>query len=250
MQHKPLIVGNWKLNPSKEKDAIALVSGIQKGIKKLDAAIAIAPPFIYLAAVKKKLGKSNVALAAQDVSSEIMGPFTGEVSAMQLKDSGVSHVIIGHSERRAMGESDALVNQKITQALKNNIVPIVCIGEKERDESGKFFSFVENQIRAICGVLSATQIKKVIIAYEPIWAIGTGKTATEDDVKEMQLFILTVLTKLYDKATAKKVQLLYGGSVKPQNAVSLHKHGGMDGFLVGGASLKANDFVEIIKATT
>lgn len=249
MQTRPLIIGNWKLNPHKTTDALSLTQGIAKAYKAKEAVVAIAPPFIYIQEVKKKLGKSGIVLAAQNVSTEPMGAFTGEVSAMQLRDAGVEYVIIGHSERRAMGETDDIVNRKVAQALKNKLTPVVCIGERERDEGGKFFSFVEGQVRALSSTLSATDIKKVVIAYEPIWAIGTGATATAEHVKEMQLFIFSTLAKVYDRATATKIRLLYGGSVKPHNARALHREGGMGGFLVGGASLKPTDFIDIVKAT-
>jgi len=249
MKHSPLIIGNWKLNPATIAAAEALGKSVAKLPKsKEDKVVVVAPPFVYIQAVKKIIGKKPVALAAQDVSTEPLGPFTGEVSAMQLRNLGVEYVIIGHSERRAMGETDEQVKQKVQQALKNKLTPVVCIGESERDTHGNFFSFIEKQLKGLASVLSATDIKKVVIAYEPIWAIGTGKTATPADVKEMQLFLFTVLTKLYDKSTAAKVQLIYGGSVKPDNAVELHKEGGMRGFLVGGASLKAEDFLMIVKA--
>lgn len=245
----PLIIGNWKLNPVKLNDAALLTKSVVKSLKKVsDASVAIAPPFLYLQEVKKNLGKSPIVLAAQDVYDKNIGAYTGEISILQLKDIGVSHVIIGHSERRAMGESNEDVRQKTAATLQQRLVPVVCIGERERDEQGNFFTFVEAQLRSLGEVINATQVKKVIIAYEPIWAIGTGNTATVDDIKEMQLFIESVLTKIYDRPTARKVKLLYGGSVKPHNAAELHKEGGMNGFLVGGASLKAEDFAEIIKA--
>jgi triosephosphate isomerase (TIM) len=250
MQMSPLIIGNWKLNPQKLSDALNLVQSVVKGIKGKDVLVAVAPPFIYLTEVRKKLTKSNVFLAAQNVSTEPMGAFTGEISAAQLRDLGVEYVTIGHSERRAMGETDSQVNQKIAIALKNKLTPIVCIGERERDENGKFFSFVESQIRTIAGALNSSDIKKVVIAYEPIWAIGTGVNATPEDVKEMQLFIFSILAKIYDRPTAAKVRLIYGGSVKVHNAKQIYVEGGMSGFLVGGSSLKAADFVEIIKATS
>jgi triosephosphate isomerase (TIM) len=249
MKRTALVIGNWKLNPTRLTDAQKLIDGITKKYKvKEGVTIAVAPPFVYLTEVVKKIGKKTIFLAAQDVSTEALGPFTGEVSAMQLRDLKCEYVIIGHSERRAMGESDEQVQKKVLVALKNKLTPVICIGERERDTQGAFFTFVEKQIKSLAAVLSATEIKKVVIAYEPIWAIGTGKTATAADVKEMQLFLFTVLTKLYDKPTAQKVTLLYGGSVKPDNAKELHKEGGMNGFLVGGASLKAEDFLHIINA--
>lgn len=238
------------MNPVTLADAAALGAAVAKGQKKLlEPYVAVAPPFPYLAEVGKKVGKSTVALAAQDVYTQPLGPFTGEVSITQLKDLGVQYVIIGHSERRVLGETDELVREKVQAVLRHQLTPIVCVGERERDEQGNFFTFVEKQLRSLAEVLPAIAIKKVVIAYEPIWAIGTGNTATPDDVKEMQLFIEAVLTKLYDRPTAKKVRLLYGGSVKPDKAAELHKVGGMQGFLVGGASLKADDFAAIVKAT-
>jgi len=245
-----LVVGNWKLNPLKLDNATKLAKEVAKKNREVeDTDIAVAPPFVYVEEVGKKIAKGTLALAAQDAHYDNVGAYTGEVSAVQLKDLGVVFVILGHSERRAMGETDEVVVKKVQAVLKQRLTPIVCIGERERDEHGLFFNFVEQQIRTLGVALSATEIKKVVIAYEPIWAIGTGNTATAEDVKEMQLFIETVLTKVYDRTTARKVQLLYGGSVKPHNARELHTEGGMNGFLVGGASLKAADFTDIVKAT-
>jgi triosephosphate isomerase (TIM) len=247
---KALIIGNWKLNPNTQKQASTLAAEVVKLNKKTDALVVVAPPSVYLSEVAKTISRSVVSLAAQDVSTEPLGAFTGEVSAIQLKDIGVKYVIVGHSERRAMGETDKQIAQKVQQLLKNKLIPVVCVGEKERDSHGDFFSVVEKQIKALAGVMTASDMKKIVIAYEPIWAIGTGKTATVDDVKEMQLFIYSVLTKAYDRTLANAVLLLYGGSVKPQNAKELHTHGGMQGFLVGGASLRAKDFSEIVKVVT
>lgn len=247
----PLVVGNWKLNPITLKDASALAQAVAKKVKQQsEPYVAIAPPFPYLHEVGKKLNKSSVVLAAQDVYYKNMGAHTGEVSVPQLKDLGVSMVIVGHSERRAMSETNESVREKASVALKYRLTPIVCVGERERDEQGEFFTFIEDQLRSLAEVLTATEMKKVVLAYEPIWAIGTGATATPEDVKEMQLFIESVLTKLYDRPTARAVRLLYGGSVKPQNAAQLQAEGGMNGFLVGGASLKADDFGAIIKAVS
>lgn len=250
-QSIPLVVGNWKLHPKTQAEAIALAGAIASKHKQAPAPyVAIAPTFLHAAAVAKKIQTSSVALAAQTVSTEPLGPFTGEVSAAQLADIGTQFVIIGHSECRARGETDALVVAKVQQVLKHRMTPIVCVGEKTRDENGQFFSFIEAQLRALVTELTVPQLKKVILAYEPIWAIGTGNTATVDDVKEMQLYIETVLTKLTDRKVARSMRLLYGGSVKPQNAAVLHAGGGMSGFLVGGASLKAEDFNAISKAIT
>ena len=250
MKKTTFVIGNWKLNPSSLTDAVKLTAEVTKKYKTDESTVvAVAPGYLHIADVTKKIGKKTIAVAAQDVSTEPMGPFTGEVSAAQLRDLKVSYAIIGHSERRAMGETDEMVQKKIQITLKHNLTPVICIGEKDRDTKGDFYSFVERQIKSIASVLTAAQIKKVIIAYEPIWAIGTGKTATAADVKEMQLFLFSTLTKLYDRATAAKVPLLYGGPVKKENALELHTDGGMDGFLVGGASLKADDFIAIINAT-
>lgn len=247
----PLVVGNWKLNPMFLAEASKLASDLATKIKKNEEPyVAIAPSFPHLAEVEKKITKSSIGLAAQDVSLRSIGAYTGEVSVLQLKDLKTKFVIIGHSERRAMRETNEIVQQKVLVTLKNNLTPIVCIGESNRDEQGNFFSFVEEQLRSLGKVLNMTQIKKVVIAYEPIWAIGTGNTATAVDVKEMQLFIESILTKIYNRPTAKAVRLIYGGSVKPENAAELHNEGGMNGFLVGGASLKAEDFVKIIKAVS
>ncbi len=250
MKRTVLVIGNWKLNPQTSNDAGKLAADLVKKYKPQEAVtVAIAPSFLHIGEAAKKIGRKPIFLAAQNVATEPMGPFTGEVSAAQLRDMKVTYVIIGHSERRAMGETDELLQKKIQIALKHNLIPVICIGEKERDTQGNFFTFIEKQVKAIVAVLPAAQVKKVVIAYEPIWAIGTGKTATAADVKEMQLFLFSTLTKLYDRATAAKITLLYGGSVKKENAAELHKEGGMNGFLVGGASLKSDDFIQIINAT-
>jgi len=245
----PLIAGNWKCNPKTEAQALALAVGVSKLHKNAEAPyVLIAPTDLHLAAVAKKVAKSSVMVASQNVSPYTVGAHTGEQAVSQAKDAGATFVIIGHSERRAAGVTDMEVLAKLQAVLAAKLIPIVCIGEQNRDRNGNFFKEIEKQIRSFASELTSAQLKKVVIAYEPIWAIGTGKTATADDVKEMQLFIEKVLTKLHDRKTAGSVRLLYGGSVKPQNAAQLHAVGGMNGFLVGGASLKAGDFISIIKA--
>lgn len=251
MKHaKSLIVGNWKLNPGSVAEAKELTKAVIKRTKAYtDSTIVIAPPFLYIPEVAKTLGKSVVELAAQDAHFEERGACTGEVSPVLLSEFGVSYIIVGHSERRALGETDAQVNKKIHTILKRRQTPIVCVGERERDKQGNFFNGIEAQLRSLATGLTAAQLQKVVIAYEPIWAIGTGATATAEDVKEMQLFIMSILTKLYDRKVAAKVRLLYGGSVKAGNAKELHDNGGMGGFLVGGASLSGEEFAAIVAAT-
>jgi triosephosphate isomerase len=245
----PLIAGNWKCNPKTESEAIKLATETAKLFKNTGAPyVAIAPTALHSSAVAKKIAKSSIMLMAQNVSPYTVGAHTGEHSINQFKDMGVELVIIGHSERRAGGVTDANVLEKLQAVLATKLIPVVCIGEIKRDRNGNFFKEVEKQIRSFAAELTPAQLKKIIIAYEPIWAIGTGKTATADDVKEMQIFIESILTKVHDRKAAKSVRLLYGGSVKPNNAAELHSVGGMNGFLVGGASLKAADFIAITKA--
>lgn len=251
MKHTPaLIVGNWKLNPGTLAEAVDLAKAVKKSMSKIsEARITVAPPFLFIPEVAKVLSGSNIALAAQDAHFEERGACTGEVSPVLLAQFGVVQVIVGHSERRALGETDEQVNKKVHTLLKRRLTPIVCIGEKNRDSQGNFYNGIDAQIRAMTYGLTTAQLLKVVIAYEPIWAIGTGATATAEDVKEMQLFIVSVLTKLYDRKTAEKVVLIYGGSVKSGNASDLYLHSGMRGFLVGGASLQAADFAAIVQAT-
>lgn len=230
-------------------DAEALATGIVKAHKKNESPyVVVAPTALHTSVVAKKIAKSPVMLAAQTVSPYTVGAHTGEQSVNQFKDIGAEFVIIGHSERRADGVTDADVLAKVQAVLAGKLTPIVCIGEEKRDRNGNFFKDIEKQIRSFAKGLPSAQMKKVVIAYEPIWAIGTGKTATAEDVKEMQLFIEKVLTKLHDRTIAQSVRLLYGGSVKSHNAAELHQVGDMNGFLVGGASLKPADFIAITKA--
>lgn len=248
-QSIPWVVGNWKLNPVTQKQAATLAANLATKHKRASQPyVGIAPTTLHLSLVKQQLKATTIMLGAQNVSPYTVGAHTGEQSAKQLKDAGATFVIIGHSERRAAGETDKDVVEKLQAVLAEKLTPIVCVGEAKRDRNGDFFKFVESQLKSFAKDLNPTQLKKVVIAYEPIWAIGTGKTATPEDVEEMQLFIEKVLTKLHDRKTAQAVRLLYGGSVKPHNAQALHEVGGMDGFLVGGASLKAEDFIAITKA--
>jgi triosephosphate isomerase (TIM) len=248
---QPMIVGNWKLNPGTSSEAKKLFQDVKNAVIKLKprAVVAVAPPTIFIPEVSKGLKTDLIGLAAQDAHFEERGACTGQVSATLLQPYGVQYVLVGHSEKRALGETDEQVNKKVQALLKRRLIPIVCIGERERDAAGSFYSIIEKQLRSLVLGLTPIQISRCVIAYEPIWAIGTGATATPEDVKEMQLFIMSTLTKLYDRKVAGKVALLYGGSVKASNAKDLHEAGGMNGFLVGGASLEAGEFTQIIKAT-
>lgn len=250
MKHAhPLIIGNWKLNPGTAQEAKVLAQGVRKlAAKYAPATVVVAPPFVFIPEVAKALNL-KVGLGAQDMHYEERGAVTGEIGAGMLASFGVTHVILGHSERRALGETDGAINKKVHAALKRKLVPVVCIGEQTRDPHGQFYQLIADQLRALAVGLKPAELTRVVIAYEPIWAIGTGVTATAEHVKEMQLFIVSTLTKLVDRKTAEKVRLIYGGSVKESNAKELYTEGGMSGFLVGGASLTPVEFAAIIKAT-
>jgi triosephosphate isomerase len=226
-----------------------LASDLKKMITKKNAhaVVCVAAPAPFLSAVSKRIQKTRILLAAQDVSAEPEGAHTGEVSPLMLKSVGVSHVIIGHSERREKGESDALVAQKTIFALKSGLTAVVCIGERKRDAQGDYFNVIETQLRSILKVLVPTTLARLVIAYEPVWAIGTGKHATPEDVQEMKLFIQKIIAEVIGRNAVNKVRILYGGSVNKDNAELLLEVGRADGFLVGGASLKASEFAAIVK---
>lgn len=244
------MVGNWKLNPGTNIEAKSLVLAVKKKVAKfVGTEVVVAPPFLFIPEVARALTKTEVKLGAQDAHFEERGACTGQVSPVMLATFGVKYIIVGHSERRALGETNKQVNQKIHTILKRKQTPIVCIGERVRDAQGLFFNEIEEQIRSLAEGLTPVMMSRIVIAYEPIWAIGTGATATAEDVKEMQIFIVSVLTKLYERRVAAKVPLIYGGSVKASNALELYKEGGMNGFLVGGASLQAEEFALIVAST-
>jgi triosephosphate isomerase len=246
----PLVIANWKMNPASSTEAKMIFTGIKTAAKKfVSVQVVVAPPLLYITELKKLQGTSAITLGAQTMHEAPLGAQTGEVSAPMLVAAGISHVILGHSERRALGETDVMVAKKTIAALKAKLVPVVCVGERERDISGNFFAVIEAQIKAALTGVPTTRFKDVVIAYEPIWAIGTGKTASVEDVCEMQLFIHKVLTKLFDRAAANRVRIVYGGSVNAENAPALYRGAAISGFLVGGASLKPADFTKIIQAT-
>lgn len=252
---RALVVGNWKMNPQSHQAATRLASDLKKGLlRKKGVDVVLAPPSVFIAALGKvRNGSKAFALGAQDVHWEKLGPHTGETSASMLKSFEVAYVIVGHSERRASGETDESVNKKVRTLLKEGIIPIVCVGEKKRDTAGHYLSLVEHQVRAACAGLSRTKLPQFVIAYEPIWAIssgdGKGRTAIPADAHEMKIFIQKVLTDIYGRNYAHHVRILYGGSVNAKNAEALMTEGMVDGFLVGGASLRADEFMSVVDAT-
>lgn len=246
---KTIIAGNWKMYKTSQ-EAIDLVTLLKRDLVDInDIDIVVCPPFTALSDVSDLLVDSNIGLGAQNMYWDDFGAFTGEVSAPMLKAIGVTYVIIGHSERRQFfGETDETVNKKIRAALKHELTPIVCIGEnlKER-ESGKTFDVIQTQCHGSLAGLAADEMDKLIIAYEPVWAIGTGKTATSTQAQEVHQFIRDLLTKMHNQELAAKVRIQYGGSVKPENIAELIEQPDIDGALVGGASLKHDSFAQIVK---
>lgn len=246
---EPIIAGNWKMNKTVQ-EAVDLVSELKPLIADVsDVEVAVAPPFTALVAVSREIQGTNIHLCGQDVFWEREGAFTGEVSVAMLRDAGCRFVILGHSERRQyFGESDTWVNKKIRAALGGGLQPIVCVGESlEQRESGKAFSIVGTQTRGCFDGLSPEQMETSIVAYEPVWAIGTGKTATADQAEEMHREIRGILEEMFGKDTAENVRIQYGGSVNPDNIGDLMQQPDIDGALVGGASLKADSFSRIVK---
>ena len=246
---KPIIAGNWKLNNSSQ-EAVELVTLLKRDLSEVaDVDIVVCPVVTALSVVADILIESNISLGAQNLYWEDSGAFTGEVSAPLLKEIGVQYVIIGHSERRQyFGETNQTVNKKIRAALKHGLTPIVCVGEvlQER-EANKTFDVIRTQCKESLAGFSADEMKAMIIAYEPVWAIGTGKTATPAQAQEVHKFIRGLLVKMHNEEAAETVRIQYGGSVKPDNIAELMAQPDIDGALVGGASLKADSFVSIVK---
>jgi triosephosphate isomerase len=247
---KFLIAGNWKMNLLRDS-SVALVLGLLDELREdANVEVAVCPPSVYLHDVGAALRGSHIALGAQNMYPAEEGAFTGEVSGKMLVNLGCKYVILGHSERRTlMGETDAQVNAKIYSALKHELLPIVCIGETlEQRESGDTSKVVRDQLRGSLSGLTAEQMSKVVLAYEPVWAIGTGKTASPAQAEEVHADIRALLVELFGEATASKTIIQYGGSVKADNAMELLGQPNIDGALVGGASLKAELFLPICLA--
>jgi triosephosphate isomerase len=249
---KPVIAGNWKMHNT-VKESLELVQTLKKNVADVQGVeIIVSPPYTALASVIMELKGSNITVAAQNAFWEESGAYTGEVSPVMLKDIGCTHVIIGHSERRQhFNETDETVNKRVKAMLKVGLTPIVCVGETlGQRESGLTMQVVETHIRRGLAGLSAKDFENTIIAYEPVWAIGTGKTATPQQAEEVQQSIRKHLRKIAGDIIADQTRILYGGSVKPENVDELMQQPDIDGALVGGASLKADAFTRIIKFQT
>ncbi|NBC15067.1 MAG: triose-phosphate isomerase [Gammaproteobacteria bacterium] len=246
---RPLIAGNWKMNGTKA-EAAELLNGIKAGVAGMQRVdVAVCPPFPYLYLAEQLLADSAIAWGSQDVSEHAGGAFTGQISAAMLKDFGCRYAIVGHSERRQFnGESDALVASKYAQAVASGVVPVLCIGESlEERESGKTEEVVARHIDAVLSGSGVEAFGAGIVAYEPVWAIGTGVTATPEQAQEVHAFVRERIAAR-DKNIAEGLRLLYGGSMKPGNAAELIAQPDIDGGLIGGASLKAADFIAICQA--
>jgi triosephosphate isomerase (TIM) len=247
---KKLIAGNWKMNKT-PADGVALARDLVTAVgKQSDVEVVVCPPFTAIESVGKALEGSNVKLGAQNMHFEASGAFTGEVSAPMLRAIFATHVILGHSERRTLfGERDEFINQKVLAALKNQLRPIFCVGETLAErESGSTLKVVQTQMERGLEGVNKDQAASVIVAYEPVWAIGTGKVATTEQAQEVHAFIRGLLAKLFTEPVAQKVRILYGGSMKPANAPELLAQKDIDGGLIGGASLESRSFVELVTA--
>ena len=248
--NKPsIVIGNWKMNPSSLAEAKKLLVGLRSKVASFQTTtIVLAPPAVFLTDLVRLSPSGRIGFAAQSIHSDISGAHTGAISAPMVQSCGAGYVIIGHSERREEGVTDTQIAARFHIAIKHRLVPVVCIGERVRDKSGNFYTVIEQQIACAFAGAKKAEMKRAIIAYEPVWAIGSGQTPSVEDVQEMRLFINKCLTKMFDRATARATKVLYGGSVNPDNVEELCAGGGVDGFLVGGASLQAKSFLCIIKA--
>ena len=247
---KTIVAGNWKMNKT-VSEAVALVEGLMVDLSDcVDVEVVVCPPFTALKTVSDKLTKTQIKLGSQNMSSEDDGAYTGEISHSMLKELFVKYVILGHSERREYyKETDFWVNKKVKKALEKNLRPIVCVGEKLEDrEAGNTEKVVEAQVRGSLADITAEQFENVVVAYEPVWAIGTGKTATAEQAQEVHAFIRGIIRDMVGEKAANGLRIQYGGSMKPANAKELLSQPDIDGGLIGGAALDARSFIDIVKA--
>ncbi len=246
---KKIIVGNWKMNPTNLIDAKKIVSSVNKLSTKLNNTdVVLCPPFIYLPKLISNKKNNNVSFGAQNSYSEERGSYTGEVSPTMLKEFGVKYVIIGHSERRAMGETDEIVSKKIALAIDTGLKPILCVGESEHDSQGVYLDTLKNQIKMSLDKVQKKYISEIIIAYEPIWAIGAKEPMSTSVINEMVIFVKKVVSDMYGHENGISIPVLYGGSVSFRNASDIVANGGVNGLLVGRESVNPEGFVELLKA--
>lgn len=249
MQRRPLIAGNWKMHTILA-EAKELAKAVAEAAEEMeDRDVMIAPPYVFLSSLANTLRDSKVLLAAQNVCWAEKGAFTGEISPVMLRSLCCNYAIIGHSERRHIfGESDVMINKRVTGAMDFGIVPVFCIGETlEERQAGNTFSVLEAQVKEGLANIEIDDPNKIVVAYEPVWAIGTGKTATEEQVQEVHAFLRELLGNIYEKTIAAQIRILYGGSVNAGNVDDLMAQPDVDGALVGGAALKAESFRRIIQ---
>ena len=249
MSRKHIVAGNWKMNKNLSETQ-ALLTALKEKKNTGDAQVIVAPTSINLHAAATALNDSDIQVAAQNIHQAESGAYTGEISASMIDSIGINTVILGHSERRAyFHEDDVLLAQKVNTAIAHGFTVIFCFGEELEDrKNGKHFDVVESQLKNALFHLTASQWSHIVLAYEPVWAIGTGETASPDQAQEMHAFIRSTVSASYDATTADQVSILYGGSVKPGNAKEIFSKPDVDGGLIGGASLKADDFFEIVNA--
>ena len=247
-----LLVANWKMNPTSVREATKITLGVQKsmsGVKGVQ--VVLCPPFIYLPELSKRVKGAKVQLGVQDVAPQDAGALTGQISVPMVKGYKAKWTIVGHSERRALGETNELVARKVHYTITEGLTAIVCVGEKERNDEGDYYNFVREELEAVYAGLKRKELNRLVIAYEPIWAIGkrSEEAMQTQELYEMVLFIKKLLIERFGRKPAEQVAILYGGSVKPENTAALIKDGGVDGLLVGSASLDPTQFAKIIDNT-
>ncbi len=247
MKKKKIIVGNWKMNPASLEEALSLFSSTDFSLKKSPRVEAvICPPFVFIEPLLAEKSK-KISIGAQNIFYESAGSYTGEVSAMMLKNSNVSYCIVGHSERRKLGETDEIVNKKVHQALQAGIIPIVCVGERVRDDEGNFLAEIKEQLQKSIAGVERRHLKSIIIAYEPVFAVGAAQALDPHAIHEMMILIKKILIETYKIKAPIETPILYGGAVDTENTRSILSDGEADGLLIGRQSLDAQTFTSIIK---
>jgi triosephosphate isomerase len=247
--NKKIVIGNWKMNPATIGEAKRIADKAKLAAPKLkQTETVICPPFVFASIVKPKNNVANLSLGAQSVSRDESGSHTGEVSAAMLKDIGVEYVIVGHSEERGRGETSEIAAKKVSAVLEAGLIPVVCVGENARDvEGGSHFEFLKQQIKDTFALVPKKDAKEIIVAYEPVWAIGAAEPMVSDQIYEMVIFVRKVLSDIFDAGSAMKIKVLYGGSVNAGNAADIINIGKVDGFLVGRESVSLIGFTDLLK---